>query len=58
MKIEDQVYELLIEECHDFETVYEDRIIDIVGEEGLEILRQSKFIETCGVIDGRKLYAL
>ena len=40
------------------ETLYEDVIISEVGEENLYALRQYHLIETCGVFDGRKLYAI
>ena len=38
--------------------VYEDTIIDIIGKRGLTLLRKHKLIESCGVINKRKLYAL
>lgn len=40
------------------ETIYEDTLISLIGKKGLEILRQSKSIETCAMFNGRKLYAL
>lgn len=43
---------------HKAETVYEDIIINLVGERGLALLREFHLIESCGVIEGRKLYAL
>ena len=39
------------------ETVYEDVIISIVGYSGLLLLRKYHLIETCAVLNGRKLYA-
>ena len=35
------------------DAVYEDAIIDCVGINGLHLL-----IETCGILEGRKLYAI
>lgn len=43
---------------HNAETVYEDIIIELVGNRGLNLLREFRLIETCAVIHGRKLYAL
>lgn len=43
---------------HNAETVYEDIIIELVGQRGLYLLREFHLIETCAVIHGRKLYAL
>ena len=40
------------------ETLYEDVIIDAIGQEGLYALRQYHLIETCGNFEGRKLYAI
>lgn len=42
----------------DMETLYEDVIINSVGEEGLYNLRKHHLIETCAVLNGRKLYAI
>lgn len=38
--------------------IYEDAIIAIIGKRGLSLLREFNLIETCGIIDGRKLYAI
>jgi hypothetical protein len=40
------------------DAIYEDAIIEICGEEGLMTLRESRLIEGCGIIEGRKLYAI
>ena len=40
------------------ETLYEDTIVSLIGEEGLYILRTHHLIETCGNLEGRKLYAI
>lgn len=40
------------------DAVYEDTIIDICGTEGLAALRESRLIELCGVLEGRRLYAI
>lgn len=38
--------------------IYEDAVIETVGEHGLTLLRKYKLIESCAVIKYRKLYAL
>ena len=40
------------------DAIYEDAIIDLVGEAGLAALREMRMVESCGSIYGRKLYAL
>lgn len=40
------------------DAIYEDTIIDICGREGLLFLRESRLIELCSVIEGRRLYAV
>ena len=40
------------------EYIAEDGIIDRVGESVFEMLKEYGFIETCGVIDGTKVYAI
>lgn len=40
------------------ETLYEDIIISAVGKEGFDTMRREHLIETCGMFDGRKLYAI
>lgn len=40
------------------DAVYEDKIIDLVGERGLKLIREFHLVETCGIINNRKLYTL
>ena len=40
------------------DAVYEDAIIDCLGINGLHLLKASHKIETCGILEGRKLYAI
>lgn len=53
-----QVYKTLEEECEGFDAIYEDYIIHVVGSDGLNTLIEKCLIESCGVINGRKLYTL
>ena len=54
----DQVYYTVKEVCGDLDAIYEDYIIYLVGYEGLYILRDEGLVESCGVVNGRQLYAL
>lgn len=40
------------------DAVYEDKILDLVGQHGLSLIREFKLMEPCGSINGRKLYTL
>ena len=40
------------------DAIYEDKIIDLVGQRGLELLREFRLIEFCGSPYNRRLYAL
>lgn len=55
---QEQVYSTVKEVCGDLDAIYEDYIIYLVGYEGLYILQEGRLVEGCGVINGRKLYAL
>ena len=61
LKTEAQTREILrdLKGMHpNMETLYEDIIVSAVGEEGLYALRIHHLIETCGMFEGRKLYAI
>ena len=45
-------------ECDGLDAVYEDYIISLVGLYGLLLLKGNRLLETCGVVNGRQLYAL
>lgn len=57
--------EMLASNCADLlkemypqaDAIYEDAIIELVGEAGLMALREMRMVESCGSIYGRKLYA-
>ena len=40
------------------DAIYEDKIIDLIGERGLALLREFRLIECCAIINYRRLYAL
>ena len=51
-------YKLLRAHYPKADALYEDTIIQLVGTDGLQILRAAHKIESCAVFYGRKLYAL
>ena len=40
------------------DAIYEDIIIESIGKRGFDLIREFRLMEPCGVINGRKLYAL
>ena len=54
----EHIYEIVEGEFDGFDAIYEDCIVDLVGNAGLNALRMHKYVETCGVINGRQLYVL
>lgn len=55
---EKYIYSYVKLKTKDLDTVYEDYIIQLVGELGLNILKYHDLVESCGVINGRQLYVL
>lgn len=51
-------YQILKNATKGFDAVYEDYIINLVGEAGLTELRSNDLLEPCGIIHERTLYAL
>ena len=58
MRYVDYCYEILIEKCGDLDSIYEDYIEFLVGTRGLFELIKHGCLESCGVVNGRKLYVL
>lgn len=58
MTYADYVYEIVKLEFAKIDALYEDYIIHLIGTIGLKILLKNKCLETCGVVNGRQLYAL
>lgn len=54
----DHVYQIMKHESYDLDAIYKDYIIYNVGVFGFNALYEYKLIESCGVINGRQLYAL
>lgn len=54
----DYVYNILKDNTDKFDRICMDYIIDLVGLSGLDELINNHLVESCGTVDGRKLYAL
>lgn len=52
------LYDAVKEEFEGLDAIYEDAIVHYVGEYGLKLLRDNKCLESCGIMNGRRLYAL
>lgn len=52
------IHKIVLEESEFFDALYEDYIINLVGHTGLDALRNSKLLETCGVVNGKQLYTV
>ena len=50
------VFDVLREDIRGLDAVYEDYVIRVVGQEGFDILREKKYLTTCGSVAGRNLY--
>ena len=58
MRYVDYCYEIVIEKCRDFDSIYEDYIEFLVGTMGLLELIKHWCLESCRVVNGRRLYVL
>lgn len=54
----DYVFEIVESELDGFDALYEDYILNLVGYAGLNALREYKYVEACGTVNGRQLYVL
>lgn len=54
----DYVYDIVRLDCEGMDSIYKDYIIQMVGVYGLNALIEHKLVESCGVINGRRLYVL
>lgn len=58
MRYVDYVYDILKNESRNWDALYQDYVLELIGVIGMEALIENKLIETCGVINGRQLYVL
>lgn len=52
------IYSIIQLETNDMDAIYGDYIKKLVGVFGLNALLDCKLLESCGVVNGRKLYVL
>lgn len=52
------IYDLVKHETAGLDSVYEDYLVAIVGWAGVAALLQAGLLESCGVINGRRLFVL
>jgi hypothetical protein len=52
------IYELVKRRTISLDAVYEDYIINLVGEYGYDSLRRFKLVEGCGSVNGRNLVTI
>ena len=53
-----EIYNIVKMETKGMDTIYEDFIKYLVGVVGFDALKEANLIESCGTINGRRLYAL
>lgn len=58
MSYTEEIYEIIKNDTEGFDAVYEDYIVKIVGLRGLIALLENRLLESCGVVNGRQLYAI
>lgn len=58
MRYVDYVYDILVEKCGDLDSIYEDHIEFLLGTMGLLELIKHGCLESCGVVNGRRLYTI
>ena len=54
----DHIYDIVRLEASDMDAIYKDYIMQLVGVFGFNTLIKHNRLESCGVIDGRRLYVL
>ena len=54
----EMIYELVKETFVDFDAIYEDALIQLIGTFGISVLQKHGLIEGCGIVNCRRLYVL
>ena len=58
MRYVDYVYDIVRLDCEGMDSIYKDYILAMVGVCGFNALIEHKLLESCGVINGRRLFVL
>lgn len=53
-----RIYDIMKDESTGLDSIYKDFILCCVGTYGLHALLDANLLESCGVVNGRKLYTL
>lgn len=54
----EKLHEIILGSTRGMDAVYEDYVIKLIGREGFDILRNHKILESCGSVNGRRLYTV
>lgn len=54
----DYIYEIVKNESRNFDAIYQDYILELVGVMGMQALVENDLLEGCGSVNGRQLYVL
>lgn len=58
MKYVDYIYKIIENESRNWDALYQNFILEMVGAYGMQALLEENLIESCGVVNGRQLYVL
>ena len=58
MRYVDYVYDIVKLDSEGMDAIYRDYIVGLVGVYGFNALVEHKLLESCGVINGRRLFVL
>ena len=58
MEYVEKIYDIVKTDCEGMDAVYADYIERLVGTHGLNALIEAKLVESCGVLNCRRLYVL
>lgn len=54
----DYIYEIVKNESRNFDAIYQDYILELVGVMGMQALVENDLLEGCGSVNGLQLYVL
>ena len=54
----DKVYRFLKEHTQGMDAIYEDYLNRLIGERGVNLLVENGLLESCGVINNRRLFVI
>ena len=54
----EKLHEIMLGSTRGMDAIYENYVIELIGREGFDILRNHKILESCGSVNGRRLYTV